>query len=152
MHKDLREVWLDPLLKEKASTWIWFYILNLEDFFVCGTRDIWKGKKGIDPQEEHRLGDTNEPCLLSFFLRLFHKAIHPETTISCMLDLEKRMAMHAMQLGKALIDYFLVPYLSIGLAMKIYSVKNHIVPIDQTCTILVKLFKSCSYVWIVVIL
>lgn len=79
------------------------------------------GKKKIEPTQEHEkrvivetiaslLPKEKNAVSVSFLSFLLRAAIHLDTTISCRLDLEKRMA---SQLGQAVLEDLLIPSFSI---------------------------------------
>lgn len=78
---------------------------------------LGKGRKKIDPQQEHEkrvvletvvslLPREKNAMSVSFLSMLLRAAIYLETTVACRLDLEKRMA---LQLGQAVLDDLLIP-------------------------------------------
>lgn len=79
------------------------------------------GRKKMEPREEQEkrviaetiaslLPKEKDALPVSFISFLLKSAIHLDTTISCRLDLEKRMA---FQLGEAVLDDILIPSFSI---------------------------------------
>ncbi|KAJ7952781.1 BTB/POZ domain-containing protein [Quillaja saponaria] len=82
-----------------------------------GLEIFGKGRKQIDPQQEHEkrvvletlvslLPREKNAMSVSFLSMLLRSAIYLETTVACRLDLEKRMG---LQLGQAVLDDLLIP-------------------------------------------
>ncbi|KAK4346648.1 hypothetical protein RND71_032987 [Anisodus tanguticus] len=82
-----------------------------------GLEIFGKGRKKIEPKQEHEqrvvletivslLPREKNALSVSFLSMLLRAAIYLETTVSCRLDLEKRMA---LQLGQAVLDDLLIP-------------------------------------------